>query len=801
MRNTRIALVAALVIGCGPHNSGDRPDGGGGGDDAGAGDDGGVTGDGGCACAAPEVCRFSTCIDPPASCASDDDCQDDSYCDNGECIPYPLGPRGNNNMGCKRPADPAFFSPQPQCSWPGTNDISNDFPQHTNVLTTPLVADFDFDNDPKTVQPSIVFVTYNCTDGACGAQPGCSGVIRVIDGKTCKSQYSMSAVGLLIGSVTPAIGDLDGDGRPDIVAAHQGGGIAGFKYDKAQNKFVEMWPGYSSAENASCHWDSLALADLDDDGVPEVLEAGPNPAAFDNKGQLIDAFATNISYSDLLHPVVADVDGDGKVELVDGREGFRFDPATKKWQAAANIGGTALGQVALADFGTFTATASDRTKLDGIPEVVIVSAGQARIQRLDGTVIFGPVPLPTTGGHAAGTGGAPTVADFDGDGRAEFGVAGASAYAVFDPDCAAGATATVCPSQTQNGILWLQASQDFSSNVTGSSVFDFNGDGAAEVVYADECFSRVYDGKTGAVEFSQFHTSCTWYENPIVADVAGNFRSAIVIPSNVNCNVSCPSIDPIHQGVSCDSNADCPGTTTCVKENAGDAHGLCRCATDMDCAAPNLACVDPIAGPSPNGKVCRASHPQGVGQNGVLVLHDALDRWVSSRTIWNQHAYAVTNINDDGTVPKTSAVKANWKDPTLNNFRMNVQGALKPGQAADLTAASDAPPGMHTQLACDAGTLHLKARVCNRGTGVVAPGVPVTFYDGSNMKICTTATVGSVTPGACEVVGCDWANAPTNPTDVGVAANDDGSSAGTLYECDKLNDRCTLRGVYCGTIL
>ena len=146
-------------------------------------------------------------------------------------------------------------------------------------------------------------------------------------------------------------------------------------------------------------------------------------------------------------------------------------------------------------------------------------------------------------------------------------------------------------------------------------------------------------------------------------------------------------------------------------------------------------------------------------------------------------------------------MKPNWKDPTLNNFRMNVQGALKPGQAADLTAASDAPPGTHTQLACNAGTLKLQARVCNRGTGVVAPGVPVTFYDAGNQKICTTATMNSVLPGACEVVGCDWANAPTNPTDVGVVANDDGTNSGALYECDKQNDKGTLKGVYCGTIL
>ena len=47
-----------------------------------------------------------------------------------------------------------------------------------------------------------------------------------------------------------------------------------------------------------------------------------------------------------------------------------------------------------------------------------------------------------------------------------------------------------------DGVLWVQPSQDASSNVTGSSVFDFDGDGQAEAVYRDECFIRVYNGRT-----------------------------------------------------------------------------------------------------------------------------------------------------------------------------------------------------------------------------------------------------------------------------------------------------------------
>ena len=61
------------------------------------------------------------------------------------------------------------------------------------------------------------------------------------------------------------------------------------------------------------------------------------------------------------------------------------------------------------------------------------------------------------------------------------------------------ATGGVCPPAAY--YAWSRTSQDYSSNVTGSSVFDFEADGSSEVIYADECFVRVYNGKTGEVSF------------------------------------------------------------------------------------------------------------------------------------------------------------------------------------------------------------------------------------------------------------------------------------------------------------
>ena len=103
--------------------------------------------------------------------------------------------------------------------------------------------------------------------------------------------------------------------------------------------------------------------------------------------------------------------------------------------------------------------------------------------------------------------------------ESEIAAAGATAYTVMDLACVGEPLPEGCAGEF---LLWSRPSQDSSSNKTGSSVFDFEGDGSAEAVYGDECFLRVYNGGSGEVLFSGPRSSCTWHEMPIVADV-GDF--------------------------------------------------------------------------------------------------------------------------------------------------------------------------------------------------------------------------------------------------------------------------------------
>jgi hypothetical protein len=741
------------------------------------------------ACEGDTVCRYMTCVPTPTACDDNTDCPGDQYCDTsaGECLPYGVGPGGDSDPACVREPVPGVFFPGAQCEWLGPPP-GDAFPMHSNVLATPMVASFyNGSGGGEFATPSIVFTSYNFTDGgdeSCrGTNPIYYGVIRIIDGQNCEQQATI-AMPKIIASASVAIGELGGDGPiPEIVAARQDGGLVAFTL--RGTAWEVLWETTSTFADTLCDWAGPSIHDLDDDGKPEVLFYG---AVYDGAtGVTIDesiAGAVDAIGQGYL-PVAADVDGDMNVDLVTGAQLYSWDRTLRRWMAKQALP-FQNGHTAVADFGTFPMAGTDaRETLDGIAEIVVIRSGVAKVFNLYGREIFTANLIAIPAGGLIGKGGPPTIADFDGDGRVEFASAGGSAYHVFDLDCLGTPDAAACPSLRTDGLAWAQESQDKSSNTTGSSVFDFDGDSRAEAVYGDECFTRVYDGVTGSVVYSRYRNSCTWYENPLVVDVDADFNAEIVSTSNTNCDVVCPIVDPIFDGVQCLDDSDCPATTRCGREQASDTLGRCRCAMDVDCGGDGFVCLDPIAGPSAAGKVCRASHPATTEQAGVRVLADTVDRWVNTRTIWNQHAYAVTNVSPDGAIPRTSEWLQNWKQPGLNNFRQNSpgDGTYPAGAIPDLTVRQ-------AKVTCE-GVTTISAEVCNRGTEPVAFGLPVAVYaDGSPPEVrCTTATTETMFPGNCLTVSCEW----TGALGPGIVVVDDrGDGSGVGFECREDNNKYPL---------
>ena len=206
---------------------------------------------------------------------------------------------------------------------------------------------------------------------------------------------------------------------------------------------------------------------------------------------------------------------------------------------------------------------------DGVPEIVLVSEGSLLIYSfslVDGAYQLQEIPGGTRLVPGGDGGGPPNVDDFDGDGFAEIGTAGETGYEVFDlqdpypdycpewpdftdnqstlprtppsTDCSDCPPGTVCNASRDNPQCvclhngWMRPTIDASSKVTGSSVFDFNGDGAAEVIYNDECRFRIYSGLDGSELFVQWSESRTRTEYPIVADIDNDGNAEIIFAAS-----------------------------------------------------------------------------------------------------------------------------------------------------------------------------------------------------------------------------------------------------------------------------
>ncbi len=260
--------------------------------------------------------------------------------------------------------------------------------------------------------------------------------------------------------------------------------------------------------------------------------------------------------------------------------------------------------------------------------------------------------------HSVYGGGAPTVANVTGDAHPEMTFAGRYGYVVFD---------------YLGNVVWSRSTNDKSSAKTGSSVFDFDGDGKAEIVYADEYYLRVYNGDDGNTVYCKCNTSGTHWEYPVIVDVNNDGHAEIVVSSNDSMTKSCPSSLSQSQGLD--------------------------------------ACVQAIM--NEGGDALKGTH-------GVRVFSSPNQDWVATRKIYNQHAYSITNVSDNGAIP--SKHRNNWSIDGLNNFRLNVQPGANYLPNLKITSVSN-------PYQCEAdGNAKIYFVIENNGWATAKAGITVKIY-------------------------------------------------------------------------
>ncbi|MCU0962920.1 MAG: PKD domain-containing protein, partial [Pirellulaceae bacterium] len=258
----------------------------------------------------------------------------------------------------------------PVLEWSWTT--SSVLPDSLNVMMTPAVIDLNRDSVPDVVFGSMA------TSGGSDVQ---AGVLRALNGRDGSELFTVTDDAWWINATTNiAVGDIDGDGQPEILAADvTAARLIAFEHDGA--------PKWRSEYIEPVNIGAIALADLDADGRPEILVGRQ---ALDNTGNLLwTGHGGRASPVNGPLSLVADVDIDGRPDVIAGNTLYNAS-GDILWQVAVPDGSNAIGN--------FDA--------DLFPEIVLVSRGNVWLLEHTGAVKWGPVAVP-----GGGAGGPPTVAD------------------------------------------------------------------------------------------------------------------------------------------------------------------------------------------------------------------------------------------------------------------------------------------------------------------------------------------------------------------------------------------------------
>ena len=326
-----------------------------------------------------------------------------------------------------------------------------------------------------------------------------------------------------------AVGDIDKDGFGEIIAMAEDRILYCFEHDGTLKWYsndgsagacpTAVPVGYGP----STYFPPPSIADFNQDGAPEVF-AG-NEVFSGSTGILmaqagVTASRGRPSTAEYAVPAAVDVIPTGAG--IGNTQGLELVCGNQVWSVDV-IAGTMTLETALGTpwFDGFTSIAD--MDYDGDLDGVIAmytgfgSAARIYIWDLQTPTIMGISPT-LAGNSGNGAVGQPTIGDFDGDKRLEIGVASRNAYTVFDD---------LVVSASPLATLWNRTTVDGSAT-TGSSLFDFDGDGQVEVVYRDESSLFIYNGPNGNILETFPCISGSAIEHPVIADVNGDDQTEIV---------------------------------------------------------------------------------------------------------------------------------------------------------------------------------------------------------------------------------------------------------------------------------
>lgn len=545
---------------------------------------------------------------------------------------------------------------------------------------------------------------------------------------------------------TPLAIDLTGDGTSEVVAITQDGlcGTTGRGVVRAFDgrTGAELWAATEDDAAAFCN-SQPAAADLDGDGRIEIVVVSGAEwgrlVILDAEGRFVRRTGPMPPGPFQAAPAIADLDGDGAPEIVastrafraDGSEAFTFEEGGTR----GNGGGGS--QPAIADL--------DR---DGLPEVVL---GPTAYQwdGADGMAIAWRAE-----GVADGTA---AVGQLDDDAPLEVVVAGNLSVTLID-----GASGRVQWSIPQPSDL---SCEFFPFNTNGApTIADLDGDGRSEIL-------TVTSDAVTAI------------------DASGELRWMAPIEECSSGITGVTAFDLDADGVMEVIHAD----EVAVRIFDGrDGREIFTIPTHDSGTALEMPIVADVDGDG-RAEIVVGSNRLLDGA-GILsgVRAWGSDGWAGARDLWNQNAYHVTNVLDDGRVPQPTPFSCLPPAPAPElGFRIQEPQPLpgEPGPNLTLAVTRLEP----VRLSGCKFAVNVVARVGNAGRGA-APATTVSYRDGGvGGDVLASVPVGALAPG-------EWAEVEhlvvesLSGDSLAVVADDDGTGGSVVPECREDDNACAVPG-------
>jgi len=398
---------------------------------------------------------------------------------------------------------------QPTLNWDWYSQLgANDYHTFSQVMAAPVVGDLNGDG-----HPAIVFVSWSLSENDMYFHDNQisyyarNGVLRVVDGKTGATKFSVGSQALApFASTTPLLVDLDGDGKLEIVYMHYLEQQMIALNSDGSLRWIWNLP---TALTASC-MQGLSASDMDENGHAEVIvgnwiveeSAAKQPTL---KMTLNSSFVGCTAFATVLNPATPHFSVVAPDAVYDhtGAKSFSLGPEYGHAAVGKVRGDVAGNQIVK------TAYTSSGPKLqiyNGNNGTLLSNVDLASLSQYkcpDGTIGGGQV----------------SIGDFMGNGSFQIALASGQYLMLFDGN---------------GNLLTSSRTQDCSSEQTGVTSFDFDGDGKPEILYGDEEYLRIFHVVNGqlTVVAKLPNPSGTLLEYPVVADIDGDGSSKLIVVSN-----------------------------------------------------------------------------------------------------------------------------------------------------------------------------------------------------------------------------------------------------------------------------